>query len=127
MNPQNQNQFQNQFQGNQNQFQGGNQNQYQGSYQGGRQGRRQGGIGGGCGRFQGRGRGQFQNNQRQNPHNPFVQANQQQTERDTSRYCWTHGACAHTSNICRKPAQGHRYNATFQNKQNGNSYNCHNE
>jgi hypothetical protein len=39
-------------------------------------------------------------------------------------YCWTHGACYHTSANCHNPAQGHQANATLQNRMNGNNRNC---
>ena len=41
-----------------------------------------------------------------------------------SRYCWTHGACAHDSKNCRNKADGHRNNATFQNKLGGSTRFC---
>ena len=117
----------------QNQFQG-----YQGN-RGGRQGYRggyRGRGGGGRGRSRGRGRGGRYNPQfnqvQQNQHpNPFVQQNQQQQQqqqqfypRTHNRYCWTHGACGHSSNICNAPSQGHCYDATFENRMAGNNQNC---
>ena len=44
--------------------------------------------------------------------------------RDTSKYCWTHGACSHTGQYCRHPAVGHIPYATFQNKMGGSNYRC---
>ena len=40
------------------------------------------------------------------------------------KYCWTHGACAHTSAECKTPAQGHQPFATFRNRLNGNNAGC---
>ena len=86
--------------------------QYQGyqghqGYRGGR-GRFNGRGGRGRGRSRGRGRGQ------QSQHFP----------KTFTRYCWTHGACAHSSSICNTPAQGHCYDATMENRMNGNQNNC---
>ena len=106
-------------------------------YTGGWGGRR----GGRGGRARGRGRGGHgrfgtqtpfgQQNQQPNPFIPNQQQNQtpflplqQQYTRTFTRYCWTHGLCGHTSNICNKPAQNHRYDATIENKMNGNTANC---
>ena len=113
------------------------QNQAYQRYTGGRGGR----CGGRGGRARGRGRGGHgrfgtqtpfgQQNQQTNPfvqnqqqnQTPFLQL-QQQYPRTFTRYCWTHGMCGHTSNICNKPAQNHRYDATIENKMNGNTANC---
>ena len=43
---------------------------------------------------------------------------------DISKYCWTHGACNHTSAECGRKAPKHKSNATFQNKMNGNMAFC---
>ena len=32
----------------------------------------------------------------------------------TNKYCWKHGACAHTSTKCEPPRVGHKSDATFQ-------------
>ena len=121
-----------------NQFQ---QNQGYQRFPGGRGGRRggRGGRGRGRGRY---GQGRFgnqnpfgqqnQQNCRIQQNNPFVQNQdqnqnpflQQQTPRTFTRYCWSHGMCGHTSNICNRPAQNHRYDATIENKMNGNTANC---
>ena len=110
--------------------------QGQQGYTGGRgrgRGSQYGGRGSFQGRGRGRGRGQQQNtwqtpNAHSNPHNPFQP---QQTPNNTLRwpraynkYCWTHGACGHTSSICRVPHANHCWEATFQNKMNGNTTNC---
>jgi hypothetical protein len=39
-------------------------------------------------------------------------------------YCWTHGACAHESNVCNTQLQGHQTTATFANMQGGNTNGC---
>ena len=38
-----------------------------------------------------------------------------------SNYCWSHGACAHTSQQCRSKKPGHRNEATFTNKLGGST------
>ena len=42
------------------------------------------------------------------------------TEKNTSRCCWTHGACSHDSQ-CRKKKEIHQDRATFHNKMGGNT------
>ena len=42
----------------------------------------------------------------------------------TDKYCWTHGACSHTSTECNMRAQGHQESATFENKQGGSKAFC---
>ena len=44
--------------------------------------------------------------------------------RDTSKYCWTHGASQHTSLECERRAPGHRANATLNNRMGGSSAYC---
>ena len=39
-------------------------------------------------------------------------------------YCWTHGACNHGSKDCKNPRDGHKAEATFENRMNGSSYFC---
>ena len=36
-----------------------------------------------------------------------------------TKYCWTHGKCAHNSTACNNKAPGHRNNAAMETKQNG--------
>ena len=43
---------------------------------------------------------------------------------NTSHYCWTHGAWHHPSNKCRYKAQGHKDEATFENKMGGSCAYC---
>jgi hypothetical protein len=38
-------------------------------------------------------------------------------------YCWSHGACAHSSAACNTPSPGHQTTATFQNMQGGSTNN----
>ena len=45
-------------------------------------------------------------------------------KRNTKFYCWTHGACAHTSKFCNYPAEGHKIEATFANKLGGSTRYC---
>ena len=44
--------------------------------------------------------------------------------RNTSKYCWTHGACSHESSDCNAKAQWHQDSATFSNKMGGSTYYC---
>ena len=43
---------------------------------------------------------------------------------NVSKYCWTHGACAHDSRSCRNKAHGHIDTATFSNKMGGSTKFC---
>ena len=63
------------------------------------------GFGGGRGR--GRGRFSFYSNPRHH-----------------DKYCWTHGACAHTSDACNRKKTGHKNDATFTNKMGGSTVKC---
>ena len=45
---------------------------------------------------------------------------------NTSKYCWSHGAYAHTSQQCRSKKSGHRDDATFTNKLGGSTVYCNN-
>jgi len=40
------------------------------------------------------------------------------------KYCWTHGACAHTSAECNHKADNHHYEVTFENMLGGSSAGC---
>lgn len=42
---------------------------------------------------------------------------------DTSKYCWTHGACGHNGSLCRTKAFGHTDAATLNNKMGGSTKN----
>ena len=44
--------------------------------------------------------------------------------RTYDKYCWTHGACAHTSATCNNKSSAHQIAATFANKMGGNTTNC---
>ena len=46
------------------------------------------------------------------------------TRRVTTSYCWTHGGCAHDSASCTARAQGHKDNATFDDKKGGSKAFC---
>lgn len=39
-------------------------------------------------------------------------------------YCWSHGACAHSSGLCNNQLPGHQTSATFANMQGGSTTNC---
>ena len=43
---------------------------------------------------------------------------------DTSKYCWSHGACNHDGKNCKKQKEGHKDTATFTNQMNGNTDFC---
>ena len=40
-------------------------------------------------------------------------------------YCWSHGACAHSSSQCNTQLPGHQSSATFANMQGGSTSNCY--
>ena len=44
--------------------------------------------------------------------------------RKTDKYCWTHGASAHTSGKCEDKAPGHQDAATFANRMGGSNAYC---
>ena len=46
------------------------------------------------------------------------------TRTETSRYCWTHGACNHNSNECSRQATGHKKQPTKSNKMGGSAAFC---
>ena len=58
-----------------------------------------------------------------------IQADMKQSKpKDRKKfYCWTHGACAHKSTDCRNKREGHKDNATFNNKMNGSTKGCNSE
>ena len=44
--------------------------------------------------------------------------------KNTSKYCWSHGACSHESKNCNQKKDGHQDDATFTNKKGGSTYYC---
>ena len=46
------------------------------------------------------------------------------TRHKKSKYCYTHGACAHEGKFCKKTRQGHKDDATFDNKMGGSTVYC---
>ena len=44
--------------------------------------------------------------------------------RTVSKYCWTHGACAHDGKECKNKSPGHHDGATFANKMGGSTTFC---
>ena len=48
---------------------------------------------------------------------------QQPRNQYQSKYCWTHGLCHHTSNDCRSKADGHKDDATIDNRMGGSNKN----
>ena len=47
--------------------------------------------------------------------------------RNTTKYCWSHGACAYSSADCNNKKQGHQDEATFKNKMGGSTRFCKQE
>jgi len=43
---------------------------------------------------------------------------------NVSKYCWSHGACAHDGKSCNQKRQGHKDEATFTNRMGGSSAYC---
>ena len=39
-------------------------------------------------------------------------------------YCWSHGGCGHLGGCCRDKKDGHKDEATFENKMGGSTANC---
>ena len=66
-----------------------------------------GGRGGGTGNGDGRGGGRY-------------------TRTNTSKYCWSYGACAHSSSECNAKRDGYKNDATFANKMGGSTSYCGN-
>ena len=48
----------------------------------------------------------------------------QQSRRKPRKYCWTHGWCAHSGMDCNSKAEGHKEEATLENKMGGSTKNC---
>ena len=46
-------------------------------------------------------------------------------QRNSGKYCWTNGSCGHNGTNCRNKSDGHKNDATFQNKQGGSTKNCY--
>ena len=44
--------------------------------------------------------------------------------KQTNKYCWTHGGCNHTSSECNARANGHKENATFDDRKGGSNAFC---
>ena len=44
--------------------------------------------------------------------------------RRTRYYCWTHGWCFHAGKLCRAKAEGHKDEATKENRMNGSNKGC---
>ena len=45
-------------------------------------------------------------------------------EKSERKYCWSHGACAHTGSECNHPKEGHKKEATFENRMAGSTKDC---
>ena len=50
--------------------------------------------------------------------------NKEGKKKGPRKYCWTHGACAHSSAECNKPNDGHKKDATFADMKNGSTNRC---
>ena len=48
----------------------------------------------------------------------------QNGEKSERKYCWTHGACAHSGSECNHPKEGHKKEATFANRMAGSTKDC---
>ena len=46
------------------------------------------------------------------------------TRANKTKYCHSHGACAHESKFCKNKRPGHKNEATFVNKMNGSTAYC---
>ena len=68
-----------------------------------------------------RGNGNTNNQRRQNKKTPD---DSRLPRTDTSQCCWTHGAWNHPGTKCRFKAQGHKDQATFDNKMGGSCAHC---
>ena len=55
------------------------------------------------------------------PNNPTFK------RRFANKYCWKHGSCAHNSANCNDEAEGHKKEATFENKMGGSKDFCHDD
>ena len=54
--------------------------------------------------------------------NNYGKANNTRYDRkNTSRYCWTYGACSHHSHQCRTIKDNHQDRVTFKNKKGGST------
>ena len=47
--------------------------------------------------------------------------------KNTSKYCWSHGACAHSSADCNNKKRGHQDETTLKNKMGGSTRFCKEE
>ena len=55
-----------------------------------------------------------------------VQTTKKKRNPNQRKYCWTHGLCSHSGADCRSPAEGHKAEATLQNRMNGSVKNINN-
>ena len=55
---------------------------------------------------------------------PQTTTTQQQSRRNRTKYCWSHGLCAHTGRECRNPHAGHDVTAHAQNRRGGSTKGC---
>ncbi len=60
----------------------------------------------------------------QPPLTPSGSGTRPRGRRTTNKYCYTHGACAHTGFECTNKKEGHKDEATFANKMGGSTYYC---
>ena len=75
--------------------------------------------GGGRGRNRGRGNGGGRGNGRGRNNQ-----NNNGNRRNVSKYCWTHGCCAHGSAECETPGPNHKNEATFNDMMGGSTRGC---
>jgi len=77
------------------------------------------------GRYRAGGRGGGRGGGRQNQQQQQVRNNTNNRTSSARKYCWTHGACAHTGVECTAKAEGHKEEATFSNLLNGSKKYCY--
>lgn len=60
-----------------------------------------------------------------NNNNNNMQQRNTRDNRANLKYCWTHGCCYHSGKECTRKAQGHKEEATFENRLGGNNKGNH--
>lgn len=66
----------------------------------------------------------MQNTNNFNSNNNNYNRNKGNGGRQERKYCWTHGYCFHSGKECTRKAQGHKDNATVNNRMNGSTRGC---
>ena len=63
-------------------------------------------------------------NYKGNNYDPNFNRNRTSQPRSRELYCWSHGACGHKGSDCKRSKDGHKNDATFNNKLGGSTYGC---